>query len=247
MGKLLRKILNFIIRYIEQVFFILLFIWVGMSIFLIIKGYFYKPLRVIGQSATDKDWTQPESEDREQKRFSELIKLMKEPEPKEFYAAILKKRLFYKMPEEVFQGSGIEVPPGPELEVLRITPVRIPIKYMGFLELPGGGLSAQIESSVQIESSIVFVGDIVAGYKILEITKKYVKAMRADGSELIFNLLEEVVSEESETIIRDKKKGRVYKVRKGNMIDKKKVLDIKIGSVTLLNEDGTEEVLPLKK
>ncbi|GEM_PF-5488849 len=244
MGKLLRKILDFIIRYIERIFFMLLLIWIGMSIFLILKGYFYKPPQSIGQIIQDMNFTPPESEDKEHKRLSELIKLIKEPEPKESYAALLKRGLFYKHGEEdvspLPDPTKVE-PQGPEFEVIRITPVRIPIKYMGFLESPGGGLSAQIDSSIVSE------GDTVIGYKILEITKEYVKAAKPGGGEIIFNLLEEVVSEESEAIIRNKRSGRNYKVRKGDVIVNKKVADIKIDSVVLLNEDGTEEVLPLKK
>ncbi len=246
MGKLLRKILDFIIMHIERIFFMLLLIWIGMSIFLILKGYFYKPPQSIGQIIQDMNFTPPESEDKEHKRLSELIKLIKEPEPKEFYTGLLKKGLFSEMLGEVpttitDTDSQKVVPQGPELEVLRITPVRIPIKYMGFLESPGGGLSAQIDSSIVSE------GDTVIGYKILEITKEYVKAAKPGGGEIIFNLLEEVVSEESEAIIRNKRSGRNYKVRKGDVIVNKKVADIKIDSVVLLNEDGTEEVLPLKK
>ena len=171
----------------------------------------------------------------------ELIKIIREPEPKEFYTALWGKGLFY----EKDKGAVTPSPPGPditgpEFEVLRITPVRIPIKYMGFLELLNGELSAQIDSS------IVSIGDTVMDYKIMEITKKHVKATRTGGGEIIFNLGEEVVSDESEAQIKDTKGGRVFRMKKGDMIDKKKVVDIKIDSVTLLNEDGTEEILTLK-
>ena len=243
MGKLLRKIADFIIRDIGQVFFMLLLLWIGMSIFLIIRWYFQKPPEVVEKPTQHNIWTPPESEEEAKRKLSELIKIIKEPEPMEFYTALWGKGLFHEKDEKGDTKPPPEppVPPGQELEVIRITPVRIPLKYLGFIELPNGGLSAQIDSS------IVFTGDIVMGYKIMEITKEYVKAEKPGGGEIIFKLNEEVVSEESEAVIKDKQSGQVFRVKKGDMIGKKKVSDIKIDSVILLKEDGVEEALPLKR
>jgi hypothetical protein len=244
LGKLLRKIADFIIKHIGQVFFVLLLLWIGMSIFLIIRWYFHKPPEVVDKPTQHKIFTPPESEEEAKKKLKELIRIIKEPEPMEFYTALWGKGLFHEKDEEVLPKPkpGLEdVPSGPELEVIRITPVRIPLKYLGFIELPNGGLSAQMDSS------IVSKGDIIMGYKIMEITKEYVKAEKPGGGEIIFNRNEEVVSEESEAVIKDKKSGQVFRVKKGDMIGKKKVSDIKIDSVILLNEDGVEEALPLKR
>lgn len=222
----------------------LLLLWIGMSIFLIIRWYFHKPPEMISKAIQEGNFTPPESEEEAKKKLSELIKIIKEPEPMEFYTALWGKGLFHEKDEEVVhkpKPGHEDVPSGPELEVIRITPVRIPIKYLGFIELPNGGLSAQIDSS------IVFTGDTVMGYKIMEITKEYVKAQKPGGGEIIFKLNEEVVSEDSEAVIKDKQSGQVFRVKKGETIGKRKVTDIKIDSVILLKEDGVEEALPLKR
>ena len=221
----------------------LLLLWIGMSIFLIIRWYFQKPPEVVEKPTQHNIWTPPESEEEAKRKLSELIKIIKEPEPMEFYTALWGKGLFHEKDEKGDTKPPPEppVPPGQELEVIRITPVRIPLKYLGFIGLPNGGVSAQIDGS------IVSKGDIVMGYKIMEITKEYVKAEKPGGGEIIFNLNEEVVSEESEAVIKDKQSGQVFRVKKGDMIGKKKVSDIKIDSVILLKEDGVEEVLPLKR
>ncbi len=222
----------------------LLLLWIGMSIFLIIRWYFQKPPEIVEKPTQHNIWTPPESEEEAKRKLSELIKIIKEPEPMEFYTALWGKGLFHEKNEEIPSNTPPrhdDVPPGQELEVIRITPVRIPLKYSGFIGLPNGEVSAQMDSS------IVSKGDTVMGYKIMEITKEYVKAEKPGGGEIIFKLNEEVVSEESEAVIKDKQSGQVFRVKKGDMIGKKKVSDIKIDSVILLKEDGVEEALPLKR
>jgi len=219
-----------ILKHIEKVFALALtVVWVSMALSLVLKKppSFSDDLRVrpFELSRNEKD------ELAARKAFMEK---MKAGEDKFRYEPLFAREIF----GEIKQPT-VTVVVAAMLEVVGISHVPLPLKYMGFIHLPGGDLRGQVHWG----DRTIFVSpeDKIRGFRIISITKEQILVQRRE-EELILPIRERILGKELVATVYDRiRKSPFSGLRVGDVFGGGiKVLDIGTDYVLLLLIDGKE-------
>jgi len=226
-----------ILKHIEKVFALALtVVWVAMAVSLVLKkpASFSDDLRVRPFELSQKE----KDELAARKAFMEK---MKAGEDKFKYELLFSKEMFGEIKQ-----TEVRVVVAALLEVVDISHVPLPLKYMGFIHLPGGGLRGQVHWGKR--TIFISPGDKIRGFKIISITKEQILVQRG-GEELILPIRERILGKELvATVYARIQKKKFSGLRVGDVFGGGvKVLDIETDSVLLLMLDGKEEKLLLKR
>ncbi len=234
-----------VLKHIEKVFALALtLIWISMAVSLVLKPppSFSDDLRVrpFGLSLKEKD---------ELIAREVFMEKMKAGEDKFKYELLLSREMFGEIKQP--KGKG-RVVVAALLEVVAISHVPLPLKYMGFieLELPGGALALRGQVHWGEQTLFISPGDKIRGFKIVSITKEQILAQRGRGEEkLVLPIRERILGKELVATVYDRIQKRKFSgLKVGDVFGGGvKTPDIDASSVLILMLDGKEEKLFLKK
>jgi len=117
------------------------------------------------------------------------------------------------------------------VELLSVKYIPMPIIYKGFISMPDGTVTAQI--NFKNATRFAKINDDINGWRVVSINKKYLIMMDRSKREVIFEYNRETPSEELSATLKDLRNGSAVVVKKGQQLNEFFVTDITEDSVTL--------------
>ena len=226
-----------ILKHIEKIFALALtLIWISIAVSLVLKKppSFSDDLRVRPFELSRKE----KDELAARRAFMEK---MKAGESQLKYEPLFSREIF----GEIKQPT-VPVVVAALLEVVAISYVPLPLKYMGFIERPDGALRGQVHWGEQ--TLFISPEDEIRGFRIISITKEQI-LVQVGEKKLVLPIRERILGKELVATVYDRIQKRKFSdLRVGDIFGGGiKALDIDTNSVLLLMLDGKEEKLFFKR